>query len=367
MSRPISSPGLVAGIIAAVVWFAGMALYLLATSSVYVGRVLSFFGIGPLQARFWTWPGLWAPAMMLLSAVVLVTVTLVIVDHWAHRGNPFLVTWIAVIVAGTVLGLSIDVMGVLAYLPKFGWQGLASAGVDAGMAAAYWGVFAGWIPALLTFRRPHSADAVGAGLFAVSAMVVGVLLLVIVGFFGVQAWQRQIAEDSAEAQGISEEDGALPDPLAAGDPVPTTAPGVEEPTLDPQWCTLDRATLLFGSFDAALGQRSQSIHLANHTDQPCVIQGYPDVAFGDQNGHELDTAIAPDDTAPEPALVTVPAQGQATSLVSWSANSTNGVLVARTMWAAPIAGLERGSWPVELDIIAGASLRVTPWALDAQP
>ena len=107
----------------------------------------------------------------------------------------------------------------------------------------------------------------------------------------------------------------------------------------------------------------------NFSDEPCVVEGYPDIAFADQNGNLLDVEVLPGSSfmAADPgvARITVPAQGQAMSVIGWDANATDGALVARQLYAAPIPGLERGSWPVELDVVAGSGVEVTAWTLDA--
>lgn len=109
----------------------------------------------------------------------------------------------------------------------------------------------------------------------------------------------------------------------------------------------------------------------NFSEQSCVIEGYLDIAFADQNGHELNidlehgSSFMATDPGSEP--VTVPAGGYAIAYLGWDANATAGELVARTLFAAPVAGDTRGSWPVELDIVEDATVSVTAWELSAAP
>ncbi|MCU1446139.1 hypothetical protein [Cryobacterium sp.] len=61
--------------------------------------------------------------------------------------------------------------------------------------------------------------------------------------------------------------------------------------------------------------------------------------------------------------VTVPAGGYAVTRIAWNAMPTDGELVAYTLYGALYPGLERGSWPATLDIIAGGDVSVTAWSV----
>jgi hypothetical protein len=162
--------------------------------------------------------------------------------------------------------------------------------------------------------------------------------------------------------------GAIPDPDAPGVPVPDAAdaPSTE---VDPQWCTPERAILLKGEPDAATGHRGLPIRLMNFSDEPCVIEGYPDVAFGDQNQHLLAVTVEQGGSFmaqdPGPHRIEVPAGGYALSVLGWDAASPHGALVTKTVYAAPTAGMTRGSWPIDLDIVEGSTVAITAWAIDA--
>jgi hypothetical protein len=193
---------------------------------------------------------------------------------------------------------------------------------------------------------------------------------------GVLADQARTAAIQAEVDAQREIEaqntfGALPDPNAPGEPVPTAAPASGD--LDPQWCTPDRATPLLGEPDAATGHRGLPIRLMNFSDEPCVIEGYPDVAFGDQNQHLLAVTIERGGSFmtqdPGPQRIEVPAGGYAVTYLGWDAASPHGALVTKTIYAAPTAGMERGSWGLDfdLDIVEGSTVAITAWALDPNP
>ena len=95
------------------------------------------------------------------------------------------------------------------------------------------------------------------------------------------------------------------------------------------------------------------------------------MAFGDQNQHLLEVTLdhggsfmAQD---PGPQRIEVPAGGYAISVLGWDAASTQGALVTTTVYAAPTAGMTRGSWPIDLDIVEGSTVAVTAWAIDPNP
>ncbi|PRA83418.1 DUF4232 domain-containing protein [Microbacterium sp. MYb66] len=369
LRRLLRSPGIVAGLILSALWVISGGVARIATADIIVTRLVSFLGVGWVQTQEWLLPGLWTPLSLLAASAVLTTVTWFIAARGARRGNAFLVLWLAAILAGTVLGLSFDLTRVLTFIPDFGMRGLTEAVVESAPITTYWGAVVGWIPALIVSRRMKRDDFVTPRtLVSVGAVLVSIVVLVVVSFFGYEARQADVIRQNAEEQGLSAEDGAYPDPGAEGDPVPDTAPGAAEPDLEPGWCTSDNAMLLLGGADAATGHRIQVIHLMNFTDEPCMIEGYPDIAFADQNGNELNVSVARGSSFmsedPGPTLITVPAQGQAKTTISWDANSTNGELVARQLYAASLAGLPRGSWPVELDVVEDSEVTISAWQVD---
>lgn len=359
----LRNPGVLAGLILSALWLISGGLARLTGADIVVSRLFSFLGVGYLHTQPWEYPGPWAILSLLSTVAVLTSMTWLITGWAARGGHAFVALWFAAILACTTLGLVVDLRSVIDYLQDFGLQGLTTASVEAAPATAYWGVVWGWIPALLLRRRRKTDDT--AAIVSVGAALISIVLAIVLGLFATDAWRDQIARENAESQGLSEEDGAYPDPGAEGEPVPETAPGVSEPRLGADRCTPDTSTLLLGGSDAATGHRIQVITLLNFTDEPCVIEGYPDIAFADQNGNELDASIAAGSSFmaqdPGAAPITVPAQGEAKTTISWDANATAGALVARQLYAASLPGFPRGSWPVELDVVSGAEVTITAW------
>lgn len=359
-------------VLAGALWFASGLVHVLAASNVYAGRALRLIAPSPTNAMFWSWPAPWAALTLLLASIAVAALVflLLTLQQRSRGGMTFAGTWFAAVAAGAFVGLVIDGVSVLSAVPVAGWRALASTTVEFAVIGAYWGLVQGWIPALAARPRretdaaPHRTR--GALVWPAAVFAGAVALLAVFGVVGAEANRSAIAAEAAAAEGFTVEDGAIPDPAAPGSPPPTVAPTPVE--RDPSWCTPDQATPLLGAQDAATGHRVLSIRMMNFSDEPCVIEGYPDIAFADQNGNELAVDIAhgssfmAQDAGAVP--VEVPAGGYAIAFLAWDANSTHGALVARTLFAAQVAGDERGSWPVELDVVEGSRVGVTAWALD---
>lgn len=281
--------------------------------------------------------------------------------------------WLAAVAAGAVAGLTIDVVLVFGNAVTDGWAMWALELGSRAAIGAYWGLLYGWVPALVAHRLARRGEAGGAvasstrrgWLIYVAAAVVGIVMLGGAKVIADEATQAQLRAEAAASEPAPADGSLRPDPDAPGDPVPERVEGSGVTGEDA--CTPERAMVLIGDVSGATGHRGLRLELMNFSDAPCVIEGYPDVAFGDQNGHLLDVAIeqggsfmAPD---PGPALIEVPAGSSAVAYLGWDANSTHGVLVAQTVWAAVLEGETRGSKPIESDVIEGSTVSVTAWAL----
>ncbi len=300
--------GLLAGLILGALWIVSGAIARLTGSDIVLTRLLSFAGIGSLQSHAWLLPGAWGVLVLTVPAAVLCSVVWVV-----GRGA----------------------QGV----------GRAPAVVESAPDTAYWGFAWGWIPAWAFSRRAGEESARRWSPRLLGVTVASVVALVVVG--------------SLRRSGGRGRSGTGAGPGGLDSPTPADA------------CTPDRATLLLGTADGATGHRAQSIRLMNISEEPCVVEGYPDIAFADQNGHALDVAVRPGSsflaTDPGSAPVTVLPQGEATAVIGWDANATDGAIVARALHASLLPGYDRGSWPVELDIVSGSEVAITVWHLGAAP
>jgi hypothetical protein len=374
-SRRFSSVWL-AAVLGAVLWLASSAInWAFSWNGVLGGSIGAVFP-ATMPPYVWARSPLWlilaAVAGLLAVALLHRTVTRVFAAAPVAPRMLFVTLWFAAVVAGGVVGLALDLSTIIDAFPPMRLQMLLD-GLGTGAATgAYWGLVQGWIPALLVARlskkRGAAPEGVASRRAVVGVAVFAALSLVAVsavGVAGIRAAQTQDVQQEATANGFDESEGALPDPYAEGDPVPTVAPDSVTPASD--WCTPDTASLLLGSTDAATGHRVYSITLVNYSAEPCVVEGYPDVAMADQNGHALDVTIEHGGsfmaTDPGPQRVEIPPQGSAITYLGWNAASPRGQLVASTLFAAQYDGQTRGSWPVKTDIVPGSTVKVTAWAL----
>lgn len=318
----------------------------------------------------WSWAAPW-PVLLPVAGAVAVVVVHAAILHFVRSRAPFATTWLSAVVAGAAVGMTLDATLVFGSIPTAGWAAWV---LDLGSRAAvgaYWGLLYGWIAGLVALRlaqRPAGAGAPDGSprrIVPVACAVAGLVLLGATQMLGDEATQAQLRAEAATSEPAPVDGAARPDPDAAGDPVPARAEGAGLTGADA--CAPDRATLLVGDVDGATGHRGLRLELINGSDSPCVIEGYPDIAFGDQNENLLDVAIERGSSFmtsdPGTSRVEVPAGGSAVAFLGWDANSTQGALVARTLWVAPLAGETRGSKAVDSDVIAGSSVTVTAWAL----
>ncbi|MHC2998420.1 DUF4232 domain-containing protein [Microbacterium sp. HJ5] len=325
----------------------------------------------------WGDSGAWVILTMAVGAIA-VALTHALVTSLAGRSDDgmLVAAWFATVAAGALVGFALDLASAWGALIDFGPRGLLVGEFGAAAASgALWGSAVGWMPGLVAGAPGRAAAAeprtVRRPAWLLPAAAIALVVVLATGVAADDARTAAIEADVA-AQQQAEADasfGAPPDPAAAGAPVPEIAGASVE--FDPQWCTPDKATVLKGEPDAATGHRALPIQLMNFSDEPCVIEGYPDIAFGDQNQHLLAVTIEQGGSFmsqdPGPRRIEVPAGGYAVAILGWDAASPHGALVTKTVYAAPTAGMMRGSWPIDLDIVEGSTVAVTAWAIDANP
>lgn len=381
MRTPLSRRLLVSSALAAALWLLA-AVVRLAVSRIQGGAAQLDRLLPALIPPGLTWgdSGPWLVLTVVVGGIAVGLAHAFFTATAGRRGSLLLAAWFATVAAGALVGLALDLAAVWGSLADFGPRGLLVG--EFGAAAAFgalWGLAAGWAPGLVARTpAPVAADAEGLtrrpGWLLPAAGAAAAVAVIGVVATGVAADDARTAALEAEATARQEAEaavtfGALPDPSAPGVPVPEKA--ATSADIDPAWCTPEKATLLKGEPDAATGHRALPIRLMNFSDESCVIQGYPDVAFGDQNQHLLSVIVEhggsfmAQDAGPK--RIEVPAGGTAVSVLGWDAASPHGALVTKTVYAAPTAGMTRGSWPIDLDIVEGSTVAITAWAIDANP
>jgi hypothetical protein len=247
---------------------------------------------------------------------------------------------------------------------------------DALPTGGYWGLVWGWLPALIAVLMARRAKAPSTAPTRISdaaaptprrtpvALPLGAALLVIVAGVGIAA--SAPAADDANRALYAETPVSQPDPAYTPPPPVAVAPG--DFTIDPSWCTNAQLSLLAVGGDAATGHRVFTFTATNLSDAPCVLDGYPDVAFGNDESGDLGVnlfhggSFLTEDAGATP--ITLEPGATARTQLGWNVNATAGVFATQTIWAAPYAGAERLPFPQELDITAGSTVAATAWEPD---
>lgn len=381
--------GVLGGAVFAVLWLgSGWISYALASAGGSFGT-LALLVPSPGGRGVFGSPLPWAVLVQVLIALALVAGFAALAPRLSARSEAggadpsvdsvrggFTGGWLAAILVAFAIGAAQDIGSFLVWVGSFGMQGaLRTMGVAA--MTTWWAVAVGWIPALVWARSrrrvsaPATANAPRMRSAVISVIAVIALVLVPVATEAANAaTQQQLRDDQSASGAPADPDGAAdPDPSASGEPVPTAAPGGDEVAADA--CTAENTTILAPGPDGATGHRAQHLQLVNVSEEPCTVEGYPDVAYGDQNGHLLDVAVehgrsfmAED---PGATLVTLQPGESAAAAIGWDANSVHGQLAARSLWIAVHPGQLRLSWDVSLDIVPGVTVHVTAWHLAPPP
>lgn len=326
----------------------------------------------PSSLVYLTFP--WVVLVPLLSTVTvffvhLLFAGLVDTDASGPRSTRFLALWFVAVVTGVLATAPYALSAIITAFPPSRAAFILDPAGSLILQSGYWGLLLGWIPALLGVRRaaPEAVAVASRRRLPVLAGVVVLALCLSTLTLGAGARAARVASAEASAVAEGETLGAVPDPDVESTPPPTIAPDADPDDIDPSWCTPEQATPLLGDPDAATGHRVLTIEVMNFSDTPCVLNGYPDLAFADADGSAIDVTVTHGGSfmAEDPGAmpITVPAQGYGVTRIGWNAMATDGELATYTLYSALYPGLERGSWPITLDIVAGGEVFVTAWAV----
>ncbi|MFD6951399.1 hypothetical protein A6A08_09100 [Nocardiopsis sp. TSRI0078] len=369
---PPPSASWAASLVAALLW-AGCAL-----SREYPGFVADLLraGRGTVPSgrmTVWNWS---APEVFVVpagSALVLLLVHLLLTHLLsAHTppsgGDRFLVLWLTAAGAGVLPAVLWEAgrAWVVSTPPEEAAESLL-------LLLAFWGLLWAWVPALAGTRWPHRASAVPfpgpallAGLCTALALVVAASTLFVTAGTRAALTPDTAQDPAAHAQDpAGKEPGSFPAPRDGATPPPEVAPGEHDP--DPAWCAPEPGGILVGTPASATGHRMLALRFTNGAEEPCVLDGYPDVAFADRDGAEIDVEVthgssfAAED--PGPAAVTVPVGGQAVATLGWGAMALSD-RSTHLLYTAPYPGAPRQASPVELDLADGGEAAVTAWRLE---
>ncbi|MGY4857566.1 DUF4232 domain-containing protein [Cryobacterium sp. AP23] len=343
-----------------------------------------------------TWP--WIVVVPVVSTVVVFLVHLFLAGLVGGAGSGarstrFLALWFVAVATGVLATAPFALSAIVTGFPPSRAAFILDPAGSVMLQSGYWGLLWGWIPALLGSRRPArgwlAAHASAAGEDNAAAadppaaaaqhtaasgrphlVLAGIAVLALclsAGTVGAGNRAARVAAAESSAVGEGHTLGAVPDPDVVATPPAEVAPGADLDDIDPSWCTPEQATPLLGDPDAATGHRVLSIEVMNFSDTPCVLDGYPDLAFADADGSAIDVTITHGGSfmAEDPGAmpITVPAGGYGVTRIGWNAMATDGELATYTLYSALYPGLKRGSWPITLDIVAGGEVFVTAWSV----
>lgn len=287
----------------------------------------------------------------------------------AHGKRGFAAAWFAAIAAGTI-AVAVP-MGVAALTAASTPAQLVQLSPEPLAVAALWGLGWGWLPALtallLVDRRAEGAersDAERTDIRRRYRLVLVVAAVVAVLGLGATAVLEPISRAAwhADLQAQIPEESVPPAPT--GEPVPEVAPGDWQ--IDPLWCTDNQLEFSASSPDSAAGSRAMTVRAANASQAPCVLEGYPDLAFSDPVTTALDvrvehgSAMGADDVGSVRIELAPGAVAEAT--IAWRAMSTAESDREPAGWLhlAPYHGGIRQMMQIETDIIGGEVI-VTAW------
>ncbi|GAA1520470.1 hypothetical protein BJ978_003198 [Agromyces terreus] len=323
-------------------------------------------------------PGPWGPLAVLASALAIGGgFALLALLLRAGRGTPgFAAGWLAAVLAGTAV----------AALPVFGTviAGLVASTpfvlptTESAAVGAYWGVLWGWLPALAVVafeparavtgspaqttpatptgpRRAHRRPVA----VAAAAALVGLIAVAAIVPAADQAWHRAISAEAADSDGELHEPS---EPIPTGTPAPDVAPG--DWTVDPTWCTENQLEFTASEPDSAAGTRGMRVTAVNVSSAPCVLDGYPDLAFSAITTGAVDVRVLHGGGLAEPdagpvELTVEPGSGVEAEL-SWRAPAASDLEPADFVLVAPYAGAVRTYVPARTDI-TGGDVEVTAW------
>ncbi|MGW8566801.1 DUF4232 domain-containing protein [Isoptericola sp. NPDC055881] len=169
-------------------------------------------------------------------------------------------------------------------------------------------------------------------------------------------------------------DVAPPEPAEHTVPLPD---GVAAwPDVDAPACTGADLRLALSAPDAAAGSRYLAVLARNVSGSPCALDGTPGLVFRDAAGDaQPDVTLAPSAPGVVPGRVVVPPGERARASLQWGAMSTAlDPDVTTTVDVVPVPDAEAvsltpkvpGVGPVDLDVLDGATVRVSPWVQAAE-
>ena len=338
------------------------------------------------------WPIL-IPALSVLTLLgTLLLLLRLLVARPADRSDnrtAMMSVWLCVVLASFFTSVLWSAGSISAQWPPSRMAMLFDGAGPALLAAGYWGVVWGWIPALVWIRAARSrngdeGDTAGSGSDSdgldTPGTVVGpgrrrprarprALLAATAVCAALLVAAAPLSGAATRAATSAAEVRPAPTPAPTQPPVvygsPTVGPLQQTP--DPSWCSGEQVAISLGEPDAATGHRGMPIRLVNSGTVPCVLDAYPDVAFDDTDGWAMDILTVRGGsfmtTDPGPRAVTVAPGATAQAALGWNAMAGAGDIRVGAILVAPFSGASRTRLPADLDMVSGGYVAVTGWSL----
>jgi hypothetical protein len=319
-----------------------------------------------IAMRTWQSAQPWPILLSLFSVLALMAFTLLLLRGAGMRAGKqplgFLATWMIVVLAGFATATIASLGYVIATWPPARLAWLLDGAQPALLAAGYWGIIWGWLPALAgtlamksakpvpdpkaARRQPEAMPLLVAGLLAV------ILVVTIPAAYN-------YTNETQTPQAAPPPDAPSPTPYGWPDRSDAFQPAGEN------WCSGEGVSISWDEPEGATGHRGMGFDLTNTGIGPCVLESYPDIAFNNAEGWAIEVLVVHGGSfmTDDPGVSTItllPGQS-ARAFLGWNAMAAAGDVRTGTMLVAPYAGTMRHSSPVDLDIVDGGAVSVTAW------
>lgn len=324
-----------------------------------------------IAMRTWQSAQPWPILLAVFSVLALMAFTLLLLRGAGIRAGKragdqpigFLAAWMSIVLAGFAAAAFASLGYVIASWPPARLAWLLDGVQPALLAAGYWGIIWGWMPALagtLVMKSAKPLPAPKAARRRPDAMVLliaGLLAVILVAT--IPAAYNYTNETQAPQAAPPQPATPSPTPYGWSDRSDSFQAAGEN------WCSGEGVSISWHEPEGATGHRGMGFDLTNTGTGPCVLESYPDIAFNNAEGWAMDVLVVhggsfmTDDPGVS-AITLLPGQS-ARAFLGWNAMAAAGDMRTGTMLVAPYAGTLRHSSPVDLDIIDGGAVSLTAW------
>nr|WP_300147112.1 DUF4232 domain-containing protein [Propionicimonas sp.] len=307
-----------------------------------------------------------AATLTLLLATALLSYLVLHAVREGRRGHRFLLLWASAGAAALLVAGVIEFGGLWGAAGPVSGRASVSAVAATVAVAARWTLTSGLVAAAVTaWLAPWQPQATAGAPRYLRIGVAATLLLATIWSAG------NLARATAMA-GVSDK----PAPAVQAPTAPASVPSADpsDPPL-PRNARPDRAfagrcaesavRVTYQGMDAAAGGRYALIAAVNEGAEPCVLKGFPDVAFADLLGNNVRVKLSRGGSSngqkPAPKPVRLQPGGVAHAELSWRADAGAYDREVNTILIAGWAGAERTGYGGNFQVKNGTAVQVSPW------